>query len=264
MESVNNRKNSNKISTSEHLTKSSNHKTKTEATEIKELNSTPTKNITEETTAESFYNTFDKKDQNAATETLKEKVANQTSEIQNGEKEEVDQRAKESKETVLMVGDSMIKKIDGYLLTKSINQKFLVKVSSFKTAKTIDMYDHLKPTLRDFNPGLFIIHVGTNDLSLNKTSNEIAEEIVSLAESVKKPSSNIVVSDIVTHEDGYKTKVDEVNKILEEIFGKKGTPLIRNNNINSKRHVNRSRLHLNDTGVSALVRRFKAFLANFE
>ena len=114
MESVNNRKNSNKISTSEHLTKSSNHKTKTEATEIKELNSTPTKNITEETTAESFYNTFDKKDQNAATETLKEKVANQTSEIQNGEKEEVDQRAKKSKETVLIVGDSMIKKIDGY------------------------------------------------------------------------------------------------------------------------------------------------------
>ena len=80
----------------------------------------------------------------------------------------------------------------------------------------------------------------------------------------KNPAQNIVVSDIVTHEDGYKTKVDEVNKILEEIFGKKGTPLIRNNNINSKRHVNRSRLHLNDTGVSALVRRFKAFLANFE
>ena len=48
------------------------------------------------------------------------------------------------------------------------------------------MYDHLKPTLRDFNPGLFIIHVGTNDLPLNKTSNEIAEEIVNLAESVKK------------------------------------------------------------------------------
>ena len=80
----------------------------------------------------------------------------------------------------------MIKKIDGYLLTKSINHKFLVKVRPFTTAKTIDMYDHLKPTLRDFDPGLFIIHVGTNDLPLNKTSNEIAEEIVNLAESVKK------------------------------------------------------------------------------
>ena len=88
------------------------------------------------------------------------------------------------------------------------------------------MYDHLKPTLRDFNSGLFIIHVVTNDLPLNKASNEIAEKIANLAESVKKPSSNILFSDIVTREDGYKTKVDEVNKILEEISGKKGMPLI--------------------------------------
>ena len=99
---------------------------------------------------------------------------------------------------------------------------------------------------------------------MNKTSNEIAKEIANLAESAKKTSSNIVVSDIVTLEDGYKTKADEVNKILEEICGKKGIPLIRNNNINSKRHLNRSRLHLNDTGVSVLVRNFKTFLTNFE
>ena len=132
-----------------------------------------------------------KKDQNAATENLKEKVTNQTSEIQNGEKEEVDQRAKKLKETAFTVGDSMIKKIDGYLLTKSINHKFLVKVGPFRTAKTIDIYDHLKPTLKDFNPGLFIVHVCTNDLPLNKTSNETAEKIVNLAESVKKPAQTL-------------------------------------------------------------------------
>ena len=105
---VNNHENSNKISTTEHLTKSTNHKT--EATNREGLNSTPATNITEETTAESFYNTFDKKDQNAATEVLKEKVINQASGMQNGEKEEVDQRAKKSKKTVFIVGDSMIKK----------------------------------------------------------------------------------------------------------------------------------------------------------
>ena len=141
--------------------------------------------------------------------------------MENGEKEEVDQRAKKLKETVVIVGDSIIKKIDGYLLTKSINYKFLVKVRPFTTAKTIDLYDHLKPTLRDFNPGLFIIHVGTNDLPLNKTNNERAEEIVNLAESVKKISTNTVISDIVTREDDYKTKADEGNKILDEICGKK-------------------------------------------
>ena len=59
MELLNNRENSNKISTTEHLTKSTNHKT--EATEIEERNSTPAKNTTEETTTEGFYNAFDKK-----------------------------------------------------------------------------------------------------------------------------------------------------------------------------------------------------------
>ena len=172
--------------------------------------------------------------------------------IQNSVKEEVDQRAKKSKETLFIVGDSMIKKIDGYLLIKFIYHKFLVKVRPFTTAKTVDMFDHLKPALRDFNPGLFTIHVGTNNLPLNKTSNEIAEEIVNLTKSVKQPSSNIIISDIVTREDGYKTKADEVNKILGEICGKKGIPLIRNNNINSNRHLNKSRPHLNDTGVSVL------------
>ena len=138
----------------------------------------------------SIYNTFDKKDQNAGTGALKEKVTSQTSEMHNGEREEVDQRAKKKKETVLTVGDSMITRIDGYLPTKSINHKFLVKVRLFTTARTIDMYNHMKPTLRDFNPGLFIIHVGTSDFPLNKTSNEIAKEIANLAEFMKKHCSN--------------------------------------------------------------------------
>ena len=92
---------------------------------------------------------------------------------------------------------------------------------------------------------------------LNKTSNEIAQEIVNLVETgKKKPSSNIIISNIVTPKDDYKTNANEVNKILEEICGKKGIPLIWNNNINSKRYLNRGRLHLNDTGLSVLVRNF--------
>ena len=48
----------------------------------------------------------------------------------------------------------MIKKIDGDLLTKSINHKLLVEVRLFATAKATDMNEHLKLSLRDFNPGL--------------------------------------------------------------------------------------------------------------
>ena len=61
-------------------------------------------------------------------------------------KEEVDERAKNLKKTVFKVEENLIKKIDGYLLTKSINHKFLVKVRPFTTAKTTDVHDHLKPT----------------------------------------------------------------------------------------------------------------------
>ena len=93
---VNNRENSIRISTTEHPTKCTNHKTET--TEMEELNSTPSKDVTEETAAESFYNTFDKKYQNATTEAVKEKGTNQISEMQNGEKEEVDPRAKKIEE----------------------------------------------------------------------------------------------------------------------------------------------------------------------
>ena len=83
---LNNLKNSIRISITEHLTKSINNKTKI----IEMLNSAPAKDVTEETIGKSFYNKFDKKDQDAATTALKEKVKNQTSENQNREKEEVD------------------------------------------------------------------------------------------------------------------------------------------------------------------------------
>ena len=71
-------------------------------------------------------------------------------------------------------------------MTKFINHKFLFKVRPFTIAKTTDAYDHLKPTLRDSNYSLFVIHLGPNDLPLNKISNEVGQEIINLAESVKK------------------------------------------------------------------------------
>ena len=66
------------------------------------------------------------------------------------------------------------KKIDGYLLTGSINHKYIVKKRSFVTAKTDDMYDHIKPTQRNFQPIVYISHIGTNDLPTNMTPEEIS------------------------------------------------------------------------------------------
>ena len=59
-------------------------------------------------------------------------------------------------------------------------------------------------------------------------------------------------------------KVDEVNIILEEVCKANNVGIIWHRNINPKRHHNRSRLHLNDAGVSLFVRDFRDFLNNFD
>ena len=46
----------------------------------------------------------------------------------------------------------MIKKIDGYLLTSSINHKYLVKVRPFLAVKSVDMVDYVKLIQRGLDP----------------------------------------------------------------------------------------------------------------
>ena len=65
-------------------------------------------------------------------------------------------KKKEKKKTsVYIVGDSTIKKVDGYLPTVSLKHQYLVKARLFSAVKMIDMYDYIKPTLGDFNQKLF-------------------------------------------------------------------------------------------------------------
>ena len=82
-----------------------------------------------------------------------------------------------TRKTAFIIGDSIVKKIDGYLLTSSINHRYIVKVRPFLSAKTIDMVDYINPTQRDFNPDVYLLHVGTNDLSSNKFPEQISLDI---------------------------------------------------------------------------------------
>ena len=169
-----------------------------------------------------------------------------------------------SKTSVFIVGDSMIKKVDGYLLTSSLKHQYLVKARSFLTAKTIDMYDYIKPTQRNFKPKIFILHGGTNDLPSNKSPKEISEDKVTRAESMETENNKIIVSSIVCRADKFREKVGKVDAHLEKICAEKDITIITDSNINLKRHLNKSRLHLNDAGISVLVRNFKAFLSNLD
>ena len=67
----------------------------------------------------------------------------------------------------------MIEKIDGYLLTSSINHKYHVKVRSFLAAKTVDTFGYVKPIQRDLYPEAYVIHIGTYVITTDKIPDEI-------------------------------------------------------------------------------------------
>ena len=115
----------------------------------------------------------------------------------------------------------MIKDVDVYLLTDSLNTKCIVKVRRFSFAKKSDMEYFITPKKRDFNPGIYILHAGTNNQTLDNTHEEIAAA------------------------------------------AKKEIPLVNHDKINTKRQLNKSRLHLNAHGKSIFVRTLKKFLKNF-
>ena len=76
-----------------------------------------------------------------------------------------------------------------------------MRVRPFLSAKTIDMVDYIKLTQRDFNPDVYLLHVGTNDLSSNKSPEQISLDILNLANSLKLDNNTVIVSSIVPRDD---------------------------------------------------------------
>ena len=166
-----------------------------------------------------------------------------------------------TKKSVFILGDSMVKKVNGFYLTKDIKHKFLVKVRSFSSAKTGCMYDHAKPTIREVSPEHIILHVGTNDLNSEKTVSKISNSIIDLANSLKNETNNIHVSLIVPRNDNLNNKVNEVNNRLINMCEQRNIKIINHSDtIDRSRHLNESHLHLNRYGTVEVAKNFKNFL----
>ena len=169
---------------------------------------------------------------------------------------------KQKKKKVIIIGDSMIKKIDGYLLTSSINHKYLVKVRPFLAAKSVDMLDYVKPIQtiqRDLEPEAYAIHIGTNNLNTDNTPNEIFSEMLRLIKELKTDKNKVVVSTIIPRGDTYNAKAEKVNTLLKEFCDNNGVDTISHDNINVKKHLNKGKLHLNNKDISSFVRNFRDF-----
>ena len=83
-----------------------------------------------------------------------------------GEQVASDNKAKESKLLILIVGDSIIKDINGWMLPRASR----VKVHSFSGADTSNMHDFLEPLIKK-KPSRIIVYCGTNDLASNQVEN---------------------------------------------------------------------------------------------
>ena len=169
------------------------------------------------------------------------------------------------KSKIYILGDSMIKKLNGYFLTKKVRHKYLIKVRSFSGAKVSCMVDHVKPTLRDDKPDHIILHAGTNDLRTEKTTSQIAKSIMDLTTSLKNNGNSVIVSGIVPRFDNLNNKATEVNNRLVLMCAERNIPFISHSeSIDSSKHLNESKLHLNFNGVKVFAENFSAFLTKVD
>ena len=76
------------------------------------------------------------------------------------------------------------------------------------------MHDHGKPIVQDFESERIILRCGTNDLNSDRTSSQIAREIIDLAISLKSDKNEISISLLTPRRDKLNNKASEVNNRL--------------------------------------------------
>ena len=135
-----------------------------------------------------------------------------------------------------------------------------MKVRPFLAAKSTDILDYVSPIQRDLDPEAYVIHIGTNDLTTDKTPDKIFSAILRLIKELKTDKNKIAVP----RGDTYNTKAEKVNTLLKEFCENNGIDTISHDNINVKKHLNKGKLQLNDKGISSFARNFRYFLNVFE
>ena len=140
----------------------------------------------------------------------------------------------------------MIKHVNGWEISWKLQGNCKVYVKRFSGAKTKCMKDYIKPSQRE-NSDHYILHVGTNDLCLDRSPELIAKSIIDLALTLKSESHDVSVSNIIvrTDSDTLNKKGCEANAILMELCKEKNIYLIANSKKIKPQHLNKGKLHLN-------------------
>ena len=157
--------------------------------------------------------------------------------------------------TTEILGDLMVKGIQGFKMKEAVSQKENVLVRSFPAANTDAMNSYVCPNMKK-SPSRVILHCGTNDLHTKQSPWTIAEDIIELAKAMESKDTEVLVSSIVQRRDKFNGKALEVNKALERECERMRLGFIDNSNIDPESHLNGSGLHLNMEGTIILANNF--------
>ena len=118
------------------------------------------------------------------------------------------------------------------------------------------MYDHVKPTIREFNRNHLIRHIGTNEPKSSKTASQISRSFIDFALSVKSEINAVRISLIVPRIN-INNKAQEVNRRLINMCGERDITFIdHTDTIDTERHLNESKFHLKKSGTTEFVKIF--------
>ena len=172
--------------------------------------------------------------------------------IQNKKKDKKPNKEQKIGKSVVILGDSMVKHLNGWEMSKKV-KNFKEYVRSFPNAKVQCMDDYKKPSIGD-KPDHFMVHVGINDLNSEVSSKSIAELIVDLATSLKTETNNASVSSILLRTDNslLNQKGYEVNSHLKDLCEERNLYLIDNTKKFRSYRLNKGKLHLNMKGSKLL------------
>ena len=138
----------------------------------------------------------------------------------------------------------MTKLLNGWEMAKKIQSNGKIYMKTFSRAMFSCMEDYMKSSLRN-PPEHCILHVGTNDLSSEKCSMEMAKSIMNVACRLKNKIHDVSVSRIVLRIDDKKLneKGMEVNLHLKELSKEKNF-LIDNSRKIKAQHLSKGKLYL--------------------
>ena len=125
------------------------------------------------------------------------------------------------------------------------------------------MHNHAKPTVRDFDTDYIILHCGTNDLNSDRTSSQIAREIIDLPPSLNSDKIKISISPLTPRNGKLNNKASEVNNGLINICSHRNIAYMDHSNSIQQNHINESKVHLNRNGTINFANTFSMFLSEY-